>query len=51
MLDDWDDELAKYRILDASHTWGRRGTFEKVDVTVEQLLDFINKGYGIKINC
>lgn len=53
MFDDWDDEVARYQTpdTDISHTWGRRGTFEKVDVTVEQLLDFIDKGYGIKINC
>ena len=51
MFDDFDDKLARYQISDASHTWGSRGTFEKVDVTVEQLLDYINKGYGIKINC
>lgn len=25
--------------------------FEVMDVTFEELLEFINKGYGIKINC
>ena len=25
--------------------------FETVDVTVDELLEYIDKGYGIKINC
>lgn len=27
------------------------GVFKEEDVTSEQLMDYINKGYGIKINC
>ncbi len=27
------------------------GEFKEEDVTPEQLMDYINKGYGIKINC
>lgn len=27
------------------------GEFKVEDVTPEQLMDYINKGYGIKINC
>ena len=27
------------------------GEFKMEDVTPEQLMDYINKGYGIKINC
>ena len=27
------------------------GEFEVEDVTPEQLMDYIKKGYGIKINC
>lgn len=28
-----------------------RGEFKAEDVTPEQLMDYIEKGYGIKINC
>lgn len=28
-----------------------RGNFEEMDVTMEELKDLIDKGYGIKINC
>ena len=28
-----------------------RGNFEEIEVTMEELKDFIDKGYGIKINC
>lgn len=27
------------------------GTWEKADVTLEQLQEYVNKGYAIKINC
>ena len=27
------------------------GTWEEEDVTIEQLQEYINKGYSIKINC
>lgn len=32
-------------------TSGTLHEFETEDVTVEQLLEYIDKGYGIKINC
>ncbi len=28
-----------------------RGHFEEMEVTMEELQDLIDKGYGIKINC
>ena len=28
-----------------------RGHFEEMEVTMEELKDLIDKGYGIKINC
>ena len=52
-LDDWD--------VDYSNKCYRSGTsltesaniynFVEEDVTIEQLQEYINKGYGIKINC
>lgn len=51
MFDNWDDELSKYNVPGLSTTWGSLGIFKEMDITVEELLDFINKGYGIKINC
>ena len=58
-------KVNKYQALDNYETTyqrymynaGMRSTggilheFETVDVTIEELLDYINKGYGIKINC
>ena len=32
-------------------TWSPPDNFEEMDVTFEELKDFIDKGYGIKINC
>ena len=34
-----------------SHSYGCRGTFEEMEVTMEELKDLIDKGYGIRINC
>lgn len=52
-LDDWDVEYSNkcYR----SGTSLTKNTdiynFVEEDVTIEQLQEYINKGYGIKINC
>ena len=51
MFEDFDITLSKYHGPEINTTWGSFGAFEKMDITVEELIDFINKGYGIKINC
>lgn len=50
-FDDLDDFC--YRTgMRADGTWGTfYREFEEMDVTMEELEDLINKGYGIKINC
>ena len=54
--DNWEDEYERicWR-ANIPSTFGSVGApnthFETEDVTPEQLLDYIDKGYGIKINC
>ena len=44
--------MAKQRYDTISHgSLSSLFNFETEDVTLETLLDYINKGYGIKINC
>ena len=38
--------------MDMTGTWcSTRESFEEMEVTMEELGDLIDKGYGIKINC
>lgn len=55
-LDDYDDYIARNFSRgifgDMSITANFSiGEFKEEDVTPEQLMEYINKGYGIKINC
>jgi hypothetical protein len=46
------EDLAYYSGMNMGGTRSTmRGNFEEMDVTMEELKDLINKGYGIKINC
>ena len=46
------EDLAYDSGMRLSGTWSTmRGNFEEMDVTMEELEDFIDKGYGIRINC
>lgn len=46
---EWQRELCGYGLdVTPNHNTGE---FKVEDVTPEQLMDYINKGYGIKINC
>ncbi len=45
----WAREMRDYDLsVTPNHNTGE---FKMEDVTPEQLMDYINKGYGIKINC
>ena len=53
-LDDYETEYQKLMNRDWNRkelTTAHRHDFETVDVTEEELLEYIKKGYGIKINC
>jgi hypothetical protein len=46
------EDLAYSSGMNIGGTWSTmRGNFEEVDITMEELEDFIDKGYGIRINC
>jgi hypothetical protein len=46
------EDLAYYSGMNMGGTRSTmRGNFEEMDVTMEELKDLIDKGYGIKINC
>jgi len=46
------EDLAYYSGMSMGGTWSTmRGNFEEMEVTMEELKDLIDKGYGIKINC
>ena len=46
------EDLAYSSGMNMGGTWSTmRGNFEEMDVTMEELKDLIDKGYGIKINC
>lgn len=45
------DLKATYRYEDITRLSDYSGTWETADVTLEQLQEYINKGYAIKINC
>ena len=46
------EDLAYYSGMNMGGTWSTMcGNFEEMDVTMEELKDLIDKGYGIKINC
>lgn len=51
-LDNYEVEYQRYARQAGMKTSGApTHDFETVDVTVDELLDYIEKGYGIKINC
>lgn len=53
-LDNYEIEYHQYMNRDGHRnhlTSGIPHEFETENVTVEQLLEYIGKGYGIKINC
>lgn len=46
------EDLGRSNGMDMDATWSTfRGNFETMEVTIEELMDLIDKGYGIKINC
>jgi len=46
------EDLAYDSGMNMGGTWSTmRGNFEEMDITMEELEDFIDKGYGIRINC
>lgn len=46
------DDLGYEMGMDMRGTYSSlRGHFEEMEVTMEELQDLIDKGYGIKINC
>ena len=46
------EDLAYDSGMNIGGTWSTmRGNFEEMDITMEELEDFIDKGYGIRINC
>ena len=45
------DMLYARRHEDVTYNSDYSSTFEEVEVTEEELIDYINKGYAIKINC
>jgi hypothetical protein len=46
------EDLAYDSGMNMGGTWSTmRGKFEEMDITMEELEDFIDKGYGIRINC
>jgi hypothetical protein len=46
------EDLAYSSGMSMGGTWSTmRGNFEEMDITMEELEDFIDKGYGIRINC
>ena len=48
----YESDLRHYnRGVDVTFASNYSGTWEEEDVTLEQLQEYINKGYGIKINC
>ena len=51
-LDNHEIEYQRYaRQVDMKISGAPMHDFETENVTVEQLLEYIDKGYGIKINC
>lgn len=53
VLDNYERDVIRFchnHDISLSHTT-YTGSFETENITVEQLLDYVNKGYGIKINC
>lgn len=53
-LDDYDAEERTRKMWDYDLSVTQNyntGEFKVEDVTPEQLMDYIKKGYGIKINC
>lgn len=52
VLDNYEKTYQRYMCNSGFRaTGGTPHEFEEMDVTEEELLDFIKKGYGIKINC
>jgi len=52
ILDNYEKTYQRYMANSGFYaTAGFLHEFEEEDVTEEQLLDYIKKGYGIKINC
>ncbi len=45
------DRRAAYRYQDSTRLSDYSGTWETADVTIEELQEYIKKGYAIKINC
>ena len=46
------EDLGRSNGMDMNGTWSTfRGNFETMEVTIEELMGLIDKGYGIKINC
>lgn len=45
------DMLYARRHEDVTYNSDYSPVFEEVEVTEEELIDYINKGYAIKINC
>lgn len=50
-LDDYVAGNWRHRDYDSSTPIYNTGEFKVEDVTPEQLMEYINKGYGIRINC